>query len=75
MCISTVYPKTRFIFGIKDFDNRIYFVINYFRVWFVSRAVLKVQAEGYDDREKINNKKSRAFQDLMDRKLAYIIFF
>ena len=38
----------------------------------MSRAVLKVQAEGYEEREKINNKKSRAFQDLMDRKF-YII--
>ncbi|XP_023327640.1 histone-lysine N-methyltransferase SMYD3 [Eurytemora carolleeae] len=36
------------------------------RAWFVSRAVLKVQSEGYLEKEKINNKRSRTFHDLMD---------
>ena len=38
------------------------------RAWFVARACLKVQAEGYAEKDRINNKKSRAFGDLVDRK-------
>ena len=41
------------------------------RAWFVSRAVLKVQSEGYLEKEKINNKRSRTFHDLMDRKFFF----
>jgi len=36
------------------------------RAWFVARACLKVQAEGYKEKDRINNKKSRAFGDLVD---------
>jgi len=36
------------------------------RAWFVARACLRVQKEGYDIPDRINNKKSRCFGDLMD---------
>jgi len=36
------------------------------RAWFVARACLKVQAEGYEVPDKINNKRCRAFGDLVD---------
>lgn len=36
------------------------------RAWFVARACLKVQAEGYEQRDRINSKRSRAFGDLVD---------
>jgi len=36
------------------------------RAWFVARAILRVDAEGYLEKDKINKKKSRTFHDLMD---------
>ena len=44
------------------------------RAWFVARAILRVDAEGSLEKDKINKKKSRTFHDLMDRKL-YLFFF
>ena len=38
------------------------------RAWFLARACLRVQEEGYHAPDKINKKKSRCFADLMDRK-------
>jgi len=36
------------------------------RAWFVARAVLKVEADGSLEKEPINQKRSRCFNDLMD---------
>merc|ERR1712130_778181 len=36
------------------------------RAWFLARACLRLDAEGWDERDKINNTKSRAFRDLLD---------
>ena len=44
------------------------------RAWFIARACLKVQEEGYEQKERINNKKSRAFGDLVDRKFLLDFF-
>jgi len=36
------------------------------KVWFLARACIRLGSEGWDQRERINNKKSRAFRDLVD---------
>ena len=38
------------------------------RAWFLARACLRVQEEGYQAPDRINNQQSRCFADLMDRK-------
>ena len=38
------------------------------RAWFLARACLRVQEEGYDVPDRINSRMSRCFGDLMDRK-------
>ena len=37
------------------------------RAWFLARACLRVQEEGYQVPDKINSQQSRCFGDLMDR--------
>jgi len=36
------------------------------RAWFLARACLRLDAEGWDERDRINSTKSRAFRDLLD---------
>merc|ERR1712110_1267573 len=36
------------------------------RAWILARACLRLDAEGWDERDKINSTKSRAFRDLLD---------
>jgi len=36
------------------------------RVWFLARACIRVQTEGWDEPDRINNAKSRTFRDLLD---------
>ena len=40
------------------------------RAWFLARACLRLDAEGWDERDRINSTKSRAFRDLLDRKFS-----
>jgi hypothetical protein len=37
------------------------------RVWFLARACLLLGSEGWDQPDRINNSRSRAFRDLVDR--------
>ena len=37
------------------------------RAWYVARAIIRLAEEGDGVRERINDKKSRAFRDLVDR--------
>ena len=38
------------------------------RAWFIARACIRLNAEGWDEKDRINSTKSRAFKDLLDRK-------
>ena len=43
------------------------------RAWFLARACLRLDAEGWDERDRINSTKSRAFRDLLDRKFSNLL--